>query len=304
MTPRILSKHYGRAFHEANGLEGKPVAGNPAEIIFCENGLPSRDDMAAIARQSQSGIVTFLRQHAEAEFSVRFYFSDGEDTFLCGHGSIAAAYFIHKHFHYTHITLKHEHDFEIRCEVDARKSAKVYLPAYALEPMAGGKLAIYRELLGLGADDIADEFYCPTLKDHLLVLRDCAKLRGMHPDYDALSARIRQDGDRALMITAASQNSVIDYEIRVFCPYVDQHEDISCGSANCYLLPYWKRALTHKRADENLAILCPFKPNSEFFGGIEFGDYHPGENRISISGLIDEFGSAGLAPVERWFKSA
>lgn len=277
------------AFSDTDGIEQKSISGNPAGIVICENGLPDKQIMARISKEINLPIIAFLNQRQGHEFDIKFYFPDGEECFLCGHGTLVSAYFINKHYQYDKIALKiHEHDFIIDCKVDEQKNVKAYLASYPLDPMPDDQLAVYLQLLGLQKEDLNDRFYCPVLNDCVIVLKDCSKLRAIAPDYKQLSAQIKEHHLRAIMVTAASQNEKVDYEIRIFCPYVEEDEDISCGSANCYLLPYWKSIL-HKESEANeLVILCPYKPGSEAFGGIEYGNYYAAGNLVSISGLIHE----------------
>ncbi|MES2373038.1 MAG: PhzF family phenazine biosynthesis protein [Bacteroidota bacterium] len=281
--------YHASAFSDAIGIEQKSISGNPAGIVVCGNGLPSKEEMAKMAVEINRPIIAFLNQQEDHAFTIKFYFPDGEDCFLCGHGTLVAAYFINKLYGYDEIALKiDEHDFVINCKVDEQKMVRAYLASYQLDPMPVDKVPVYLELLGIDESDLLDKFYCPVLNDCIMILADCAKLRRLSPDYKKLSAQIKKDHFRAIMITAASQNEEIDYEIRIFCPYVEEDEDISCGSANCYLLPYWKNSLHKEDVKDDLVILCPFKPNSETFGGIEHGNYYKTNNLVSISGRINE----------------
>ncbi len=276
------------AFADALEIEGKTICGNPAGIVICRTELPDEQTMARMAMEINQPIIAFIKQRKGNEFDIKFYFPDGRECFLCGHGTLVAAYIINKLYHYEHIALRIQaNDFVINCDIDGQKKVRAYLSSYPLSAMAADKAPLYLELLGLSEEDVIDKLYCPMLNDCVVVLKDCARLRFIEPDYTLLSAQIKRDNFRALMITAASKNQEIDYEIRVFCPYVEHHEDISCGSANCYLLPYWKDSL-HNDSSDDLVILCPFKPTNNAFGGIENGNYYLSENAVSISGLIHE----------------
>ena len=284
-----MRTYYATAFADSTGIENKPISGNPAGIVICENGLPAKEIMAKMAVDINQPIVAFLNQRAGNVFDIQFYFPDGEACFLCGHGTLVSAYFIHKEYGYDEITLKiNGHDLAIQCRANGQKMVKAYLSAYNLDPMPADKLPVYLDLLGLTRDDIADSFYSGDLTDCILVLKDCRRMRAINPDYIRLSAQIRADHFRAIMVTAASENKDIDYEIRIFCPYVEEDEDISCGSANCYLLPYWKKNMHEQNSPEELVILCPFKPGSKSFGGIEHGNYYADTQQVSIAGYIHE----------------
>ncbi len=277
------------AFSNVNGIEQKPVSGNPAGIVICTDGMPAKDVMKQMAIEINEPIVTFLSQTGEHAFDMKFYFPDGEECFLCGHGTLVAAHTVNRHFNYADIFLKiHEHDLVINCSVDQDKMPRAYLSSYSLTPMPAGQLPVYLSLLGLQMDEVLDTFYSRDLNDLVLVLKDGERLRMLSPDYKKLSAQIRQDHLRAVMITATSKNEEVDYEIRIFCPYVAEDEDISCGSANCYLLPYWKNKLHKDKVEDELVILCPFKPESVSFGGIEIGNFYADTNLVSISGRVLE----------------
>lgn len=288
-TMNQMQVYRASAFSDSRGLEGKPVSGNPAGIVMCRNGLPDAVTMKKMAVEVNEPIVAFLSQREEKHFDLKFYFPDGEDCFLCGHGTLASAYFINKLFDYEDISLRIDgHELVLNCKVDTEKKVKAYLKPYHLDPMPADKIDTYFSLLGLRRDDVQEQFYSPDLNDCILVLKDCKQLRSLSPDYKQLSAQIKQDHLRAIMVTAASLNEEIDYEIRIFCPYVEEDEDISCGSANCYLLPYWKKTLHKENERDELVILCPFKPVSGSFGGIEHGNFYATDHLVSISGKIHE----------------
>lgn len=280
---------YATAFADSMGIENKPISGNPAGIVICENGLPAKEIMAKMAMEVDQPIVAFLNQREGNMFDMQFYFPDGEPCFLCGHGTLVSAYFIHKVYGFEEVIFKiNGHDLQIQCRLNGRQMVKAYLAAYTLAPMPAEKLPVYLDLLGLEPKDIIESYFSTDLTDCVLVLKDCHKMRSLNPDYIKLSAQIRTDHFRAIMVTAASVNATVDYEIRIFCPYVAEDEDISCGSANCYLLPYWKKRLHEENRTEDLVILCPFKPVSKSFGGIEHGNYYADTQQVSIAGYIHE----------------
>jgi PhzF family phenazine biosynthesis protein len=280
---------YATAFADKIGIENKPISGNPAGIVICENGLPAKEMMAKMAMEVQQPIVAFLNQREGNQFDMQFYFPDGEPCFLCGHGTLVSAYFIHQVYGFEEVIFKiNGHELQIKCRVNGRQMVKAYLAAYTLVPMPAEKLPVYLELLNLQPEDIVRSFYSMDLTDCVLVLKNCNKMRALNPDYIRLSAQIRTDHFRAIMVTAASENELVDYEIRIFCPYVAEDEDISCGSANCYLLPYWKKTLHEENRTEDMVILCPFKPASKSFGGIEHGNYYAEKEQVSIAGYIHE----------------
>ena len=300
---RIIAVEYGLAFSHKAGIDGKPVAGNPAGVIVCEGGLPTRNQMSDLASVACAGIVAFVSQREENEFDIRFFFPYGKDCYLCGHGTLAAAFAINKLFDYREIVFHHHAGFTLRCELDHNKFVSVELPAYPLVPLDVGRAAIYRKLLNLGSVDLVNEYYCPELKDFVLVMEDGNLLRQLSPDYAMLSQQIIDHNSRALMVTARSKNDIIDYEARIFCPHVESEKDISCGSANCYLLPLWKKAIHTNGQSEDLVILCPFRPESDFFGGIEYGNFDAEKNTVTIAGFITEMKSTQSLYTNKWLKS-
>lgn len=287
-TPQY-SIHLARAFSDDAGLEGKPVIGNPAGIILCRSGFPADEEMAAIARTVDQPIVAFLFQREEGSFEIVYYFPDGEPCYLCGHGTLAAAYFIHRVYGKKEVALTiRGHAYTIHCNMEDTPKIQAELGAYALDIFPDNQLDDYLSLLNIHRSDIDAAFFSNDLLDIVLVMKSSSKLRLLNPDYETLSGKIRKDHYRALMVTAASENKAIDYEIRIFCPYVDEDEDISCGSANCYLLPYWKKRLHTADDPSELNILCPFKPGDRGFGGIEHGNYSAEKNSVYIAGIITE----------------
>jgi len=278
-----------KVFFEPIELEGKSILGNPAGIVLCKNGLPGFHEMKTMAMEVSEPIVGFVSQDIGNIFNIAFFFPDGQACFLCGHGTLAAAYFVSKQFGYSEVVFRIPgHTVELRCKVNEGMKVDAFFQPYQLLPIGASRLSLFLPLLGLQSEQLEDQFYNSELNDCVLVLKDCLTLRSLDPDYTKLSAAIREEGLRAIMITAASGNDFIDYEIRIFCPYVPGDEDISCGSANCYLLPYWKGKIHADNPTEDLAILCPFKPLATSFGGIEYGNYMPEENLVNLSGKIYE----------------
>ncbi|HVZ25355.1 MAG TPA: PhzF family phenazine biosynthesis protein [Sediminibacterium sp.] len=287
-TPQY-SIHLARAFSDNAGLEGKQIIGNPAAIVLCRNAFPSDEDMGTIARTIDQPIVAFLLQQAENHFQIVYYFPDGEPCYLCGHGTLASAYFIQRLFGYQEAALTiRGHAYTIQCRMGDTPKIQAELGAYLLGEFPDPLVDNYLALLHSDRTAIEEAFFSQDLQDIVLVMKSSRMLRDLQPDYFLLSDKIRKDHYRALMVTAASENPAIDYEIRIFCPYVDEDEDISCGSANCYLLPYWKKKLHSANDTRELNILCPFKPGDRGFGGIEHGNYHAARHTVSIAGIITE----------------
>lgn len=76
-------------------------------------------------------------------------------------------------------------------------------------------------------------------RDAVLVYRDAAEIRALHPDFEAL----RQANAPAVIATAPGQSE--DAVFRFFCPSfpIGEDEDLATGSALCTLTPYWGQRL-------------------------------------------------------------
>ncbi|KAL3746168.1 hypothetical protein ACJRO7_015161 [Eucalyptus globulus] len=80
-----------------------------------------------------------------------------------------------------------------------------------------------------------------TAKDDLLVVFSSGKaVEDLQPQFD----NIRSCAGRGIIITGLAQlDSGFDYVNRFFCPKLGVNEDHVCGSANCFLAPYWSKKL-------------------------------------------------------------
>lgn len=299
---RFIAVDYGLAFSHKAGIDGKPVTGNPAAVVICEGKLPTPNQMADLAQVAHVGAVVFLCQRQNNEFDVRYYFPDGTPCYLSGHGTLVAAYYLNQLYGFRHAILHHQNGLTFNCDIDRKMFVSVELPAYSPKPMSADQAATYRKMLGLATSELSHELYCPELQDFVMVLDDSRQLRQLNPDYDQLTQQITDHGARALILTAKSKNDILDFETRIFCPGVGT-EDSSCGSANCYLVPFWKKILHPAGQEEELVNFCPLTPGSESFGGIEYGNFDALKNTITISGFIDSLPGLPLPATKKWQKS-
>src|SRR5205085_6605075 len=75
------------------------------------------------------------------------------------------------------------------------------------------------------------------------VFGDEAVVRGLTPDFAALSAQATRDGGRGVIATAPAGSDGYDFMSRFFAPADGIPEDPVTGSAHTALAPYWSDRL-------------------------------------------------------------
>ncbi len=278
-----------RAFTNKSGINGKAVLGNPASVVFCSEMLPSHEDMGKIALAEKAPMTAFIRQQQDNFFDIEFYTPAGERFGLCGHATLVAAHFIYHKYGYEKAFFYKLIELDDTCAeiIESYKDGdtfKISMPAY--KPTILKEFTLdYAEIMGINA--VESVYKCNQLNDIILVLKNTELLRKSKPMFHELAVVLAADNIRGIFLTAPSEEDGINYEVRIFAPHLGINEDISCGSANCSLIPFWHERL-HAHNGDNFKILCPYNETAEYYGGIEIGSYDKENKRIYIGGLISE----------------
>ena len=277
-----------KAFTHHTNINGSPVLGNPASVVFCKQIMPSKEDMGKIALVEKTPMTAFVKQRNDNHFDIEFYTPAGERFGLCGHATLVAAYFIHqlygyeKAFFYKPIAIG---DSVIEV-IESNKDGDIFkidMPAYPPKLITELKTDWFIRIMGI--NKYRAIYFCHELNDIIIVLKDTLALRDAKPLYHELAVMLDVDNIRGIFLTAKSDAPNIDYEVRIFAPHLGINEDISCGSANCSLLPLWHQQLNATNGHD-FSILCPYDAATGFLGGVEMGSYDPVKKRIYIGGRI------------------
>ena len=157
------------------------------------------------------------------------WFTPLAEVDLCGHATLAAAHVLYQHLAYQ----KPNIEFHTR-------SGELFV-----ERVAGGysiEFPATNPVQALPPEGLLEGIDCTPVAilngyDHIVVLKDEAKVREFKPDLLAW-----KDLDlRGVLITA--RGNEVDFVSRCFFPKLGVNEDPVTGSAHCQLAPYWSNIL-------------------------------------------------------------
>jgi PhzF family phenazine biosynthesis protein len=283
----------GRAFTSSitDSIHRKAI-GNPAAVVICEGSFPTYETMAAIAIQQKMPMTAFVYHVANEQFEICFYTPKGEPFGLCGHATIVTAWVLHlqhpniKNFVFKRsATAMHTNDYVIPCSIADSGEVQITMMAYPPVLMDGDCINTMVEPAGINCNDVAATYFCKHLNDFIIELKSVTALRNAQPNFGILAKQLAVRKVRGMFLTARSNDVIADYEVRIFAPHFGIDEDISCGSANCSLLPLWHRLLSNG-GEKAYRILCPYNNSNIEYGGWELGSYNPIQNSIQIGGFV------------------
>lgn len=281
----------GKAFIYPYAIDSQEVLGNPASIVFCNQSFPAKDVMAQIAIQEKAPMTAFVLQLHENVFAIEFYTPSGNEFSLCGHATIIASHFILEQYGFEKVVFTKEglqqQLFTTNIQSTGNKEfTLITMPAFMPIKQSIETEIPYLKSLEIEQAQVVSFYKCNELNDAILVVQNAEILRNIEPNFTNLAIQLSQDNIRGLFITALSNLPEIDYEVRIFAPHFDIDEDISCGSANCSLLPLWSKLL-NTPSDKEFKILCPYNFTTNKMGGVEIGHYNVLNNSINIGGIIE-----------------
>jgi PhzF family phenazine biosynthesis protein len=288
-TTRIFQ---GRAFTHPDLIESKEVLGNPASIVFCEGAFPSKEKMAQIAIAEKAPMTAFVLHQYDNTFAIDYFTPSGDQFSLCGHATLIASHFIHEEYGFEKVIfwkdgLADSLDTTNIKISGTKEFTQITMPGHVPLNISMEQAAPYISLLGIPTESVMGAYECKVLDDLIIVVNDVRALRNARPNFQELAIILAKNNVRGLFITALSALEDIDYEVRIFAPHFDIDEDISCGSANCSLLPLWSK-LTSAEDGKQFNILCPYNEDSGKIGGKEIGHYSSKDFTINIGGIISE----------------
>jgi PhzF family phenazine biosynthesis protein len=217
----------------------RPFAGNPAGVCLLDGqGWPDDTWMQQVASELNLSETAFALPDgsAGADFGLR-WFTPVNEVDLCGHATLATAHALYRDRGAGTVR------FASRSGVlstTSRADGTITLdfPAATLSELPAPEgLA---EALGAEPEAV---FGTGSLGDVLAVFGDEATVRGLTPDFAALSAQATRDGSRGVIATAPAGESGYDFMSRFFAPAEGIPEDPVTGSAHTALAPYWSRRL-------------------------------------------------------------
>lgn len=229
-----------RPFWHIDAFSERPFGGNPAAVCLLDVGAESAW-MQQLAHEMNLSETAFLVRQGEV-FSLR-WFTPAIEVDLCGHATLASAHalweanivdaatvirFQTRSGELT-ATLR---DGLIWLDFPARPAAPTAVPPALLEAL--GAQPIWSGITEAGknpADALRQNF--------LLVLKDAAAVRGLRPNFTAMTAA----SGSGVIVTSRDDAGGYHFISRYFAPSAGIDEDPVTGSAHCTLGPYWAEEL-------------------------------------------------------------
>lgn len=214
-----------------------PFKGNPAGVCITEKALPEAV-MQNIAMELGLSETAFVQQQeANNSYSIRF-FSPQKEIPLCGHATVAAAKVLHLQTGAADIHFSNINKVDIPAKVNDA-GISIQFPVYGLMPAHAPQAM----LKALGIEKTEAVLYSEQNNILMLEISSAAALAALQPDFTALKAS--HNNINGVLVTAASNNSMYDYEYRYFWPWAGTEEDPVTGGVQTFLAAYWQGKL-HK----------------------------------------------------------
>ncbi len=208
--------------YQVDAFTKQPFSGNPAAVCPLQEWL-NDDILQNIAEENNLSETAFFAPEQEG-FKLR-WFTPAEEVDLCGHATLAAAYVLYEHLHYS----EPEIVFYTRSgNLQVKKAGDGFcmdFPAATLRETA----APPRLLDGLGRTPTA----VLAGFDYVVVLERQGDVLDVKPDF---AAWLELDL-RGVVVTAPGEE--VDFVSRCFFPKLRVNEDPVTGSAHCELAPFW-----------------------------------------------------------------
>lgn len=278
------------AFTAIDKIENKKVIGNPASIVICNKRFPPQTQMQQMAVKEKQPMTAFVLHEKENNFSIKYFTPLGIEFGLCVHATLIASSVVQQEFGYTNI---HFNAHKISLSLTLSNSflstnhtvAQIKLPTY-MPVLVNHKLPLhFLKIVGVEQQDIKYVYKCDELKDEIIVLNNAEILRSVKPNFLELSKVLTTSNTRGLFLTSLSTIKNIDYEVRIFAPHFGIDEDISCGSANCSLIPLWHK-IFNEVGNKEYRIICPYNGKDNVIGGVELGVFDVENNSAFIGGIV------------------
>jgi PhzF family phenazine biosynthesis protein len=221
---------------QVDAFTNRPFSGNPAAVCLL-NGPAEASWMQHVAAEMNLSETAFVHPlEGRPGFGLR-WFTPTVEVDLCGHATLATAHVLWEE---AWLAPERRAEFETRSGrlIASRRGDWIELD-FPVEPAVETiDDAAFLEHLshGLGAPVVAA---ARNRMDLLVEMRDEATVRGLRPDIRAIAS----DPARGMIVTSRASTDGFDFVSRFFAPRVGVAEDPVCGSAHCFLGPYWAKII-------------------------------------------------------------
>ncbi len=225
---------------QVDAFTDRRFAGNPAAVCVLDEPADPRwmQDVAAEMNLSETAFAA--RGTDPATFGLR-WFTPTSEVDLCGHATLATAHVLWEE---GHIPAGAVPRFETRSGVlSARRGPDGIELDFPAEPLISEVTSADEVSLLAAAVPAPIRFAGRNRMDVLVELDDEPTLVDLQPDV----RRLQRLAARGVIVTSRSADDRFDFASRFFAPCVGVDEDPVCGSAHCFLGPYWGARLGKAR---------------------------------------------------------
>jgi PhzF family phenazine biosynthesis protein len=221
---------------QVDAFTERPFAGNPAAVCVLSEPAEERW-MQNVAAEMNLSETAFARRLPDgSKFNLR-WFTPRSEVDLCGHATLATAHILWEE---GHLRAGQPALFETRSGLlTAQPGPHGIELDFPAEPVSetlsdAVELAVLQSALGTPV-----RFACRNRFDLLVELDSEEQVRGLRPDI----RKLEEFAVRGVIVTSRSRSREYDLVSRFFAPRVGVDEDPVCGSAHCFLGPYWAEKL-------------------------------------------------------------
>jgi PhzF family phenazine biosynthesis protein len=218
----------------------RPFGGNPAAVCLLDAAAEPAW-MQQLAHEMNLSETAFLVRQGDV-FSLR-WFTPAIEVDLCGHATLASA---HALWEANVVDAATEIRFRTRSgeltatlrdgliwlDFPARPAAPATVPPALLDALGAQPIWSGITEAGKNPEDALS-------RNFLLVLKDAAAVRGLRPDFAAMTAA----SGSGVIVTSRDDSGNYHFISRYFAPSAGIDEDPVTGSAHCTLGPYWAEEL-------------------------------------------------------------
>jgi PhzF family phenazine biosynthesis protein len=221
--------------YQVDAFTDEPFRGNPAAVCVLD-GPREPAWMQCVAAEMNLSETAFVHAEPGGGFRLR-WFTPAIEVPLCGHATLATAHILWQ----TERVRDPAIQFHAQCgTLTARRAGDDIVLDFPSYPVKEATLPPeLGRALGVAPVRVAARVGGPDRLSYIVELGSEAAVRAAAPDFGLLA----QQGELAVMLTAAGGPPGADFVSRFFVPYAGIDEDPVTGSAHCMLGPYWADAL-------------------------------------------------------------
>lgn len=215
-----------------NAYGDGPFTGNPAAVLIIEQDQFSEQQLGQIAAEMNVSETAFIyRSTKHNQFQLR-WFTPQVEVELCGHATLAAAYYLYNigvvsadasiHFHTLsgELVVSLHHDGVLRMKLPQETPEACLTPDDLMTALGVIPRAVSKNRM-----------------DYVVELADEQDVRELQVELSLIAGL----DARGIIVTSRASDQSCDIVCRTFYPRIGIDEDPATGSAFCALAPYWQR---------------------------------------------------------------